>query len=487
MSRSGSRSHSSRSGPERLQTSGEAEEIILRVGSPAHGGHCVARLDDDPAGRVVFVRHALPGEVVRAVLTEKSAKIWRADAVEVLSASPDRVRSVWHEAGPGGVGGGELGHVALSAQRTWKRWVLADCLRRIGGEEVAAAVAALPEAAGTGAVPVEAMPSEAAAEAGDDPRARRLAGTGTRTRIALTITDDGLAGMHGFRSGTVLPVTSLPLAVSTIRALGLTERALWRAHYRPGMRVHAVAPSSGDPVVRLSSGRWEQLLTPTGRVTGRRRVEEVVGASGLGLGELRYSVHAEGFWQIHRDAPAVLVDRIVRATLSSAPTAAGTKAGDAPLDSAASAGVRVVELYAGAGLFTLPLAMLTGTVRSLEGKEQAVRDARRSLHSQQGARLFAGGVTPDSVAELGCFTPDGGQGADVVVLDPPRQGAGRQIVEAIAALGPDRIVMASCDPAALARDLKIFMETGYRLAALSALDMFPHTHHFETIAVLGKR
>ena len=131
MSRYGSHSHSSRSGSERLQTSGEAEEIILRVGSPAHGGHCVARLDDDPAGRVVFVRHALPGEVVRAVLTEKSAKIWRADAVEVLSASPDRVRSVWREAGPGGVGGGELGHVALSAQRTWKRWVLADCLRRI--------------------------------------------------------------------------------------------------------------------------------------------------------------------------------------------------------------------------------------------------------------------------------------------------------------------------------------------------------------------
>ena len=487
MSRSGSHSHSSRSGSERLQTSGEAEEIILRVGSPAHGGHCVARLDDDPAGRVVFVRHALPGEVVRAVLTEKSAKIWRADAVEVLSASPDRVRSVWREAGPGewAVGNSAMLPCRPNEPGNVGCWPIA--CGASAGRRSRRPWPALPEAAGTGAVPVEAMPSEAAAEAGDDPRARRLAGTGTRTRIALTITDDGLAGMHGFRSGTVLPVTSLPLAVSTIRALGLTERALWRAHYRPGMRVHAVAPSSGDPVVRLSSGRWEQLLTPTGRVTGRRRVEEVVGASGLGLGELRYSVHAEGFWQIHRDAPAVLVDRIVRAALSSAPTAAGTKAGDAPLDSAASAGVRVVELYAGAGLFTLPLAMLTGTVRSLEGKEQAVRDARRSLHSQQGARLFAGGVTPDSVAELGCFTPDGGQGADVVVLDPPRQGAGRQIVEAIAALGPDRIVMASCDPAALARDLKIFMGTGYRLAALSALDMFPHTHHFETIAVLGKR
>ena len=120
----------------------EHEELVLTVGPPAHGGHCVARPADDPSGRVVFVRHALPGETVRAVMTEKSAKIWRADVVEVLSASPDRVEPLWPEAGPGGVGGAELGHVALPAQRTWKRWVLADCLRRIGGEEVASAVAA---------------------------------------------------------------------------------------------------------------------------------------------------------------------------------------------------------------------------------------------------------------------------------------------------------------------------------------------------------
>ena len=124
----------------------EHEELVLTVGPPAHGGHCVARPADDPSGRVVFVRHALPGETVRAVMTEKSAKIWRADVVEVLSASPDRVEPLWPEAGPGGVGGAELGHVALPAQRTWKRWVLADCMRRIGGQEVTNAVASLPEA-----------------------------------------------------------------------------------------------------------------------------------------------------------------------------------------------------------------------------------------------------------------------------------------------------------------------------------------------------
>ncbi|OMG15061.1 SAM-dependent methyltransferase, partial [Actinomyces naeslundii] len=119
---------------------GRPRELTLTVGAPAHGGHCVARPVDDPDGRVIFVRHALPGETVRARLTEMTSRTWRADAVEVLQASPDRVESVWPEAGPAGVGGGELAHVALDAQRTWKRWVLADCLRRIGGQEVADAV-----------------------------------------------------------------------------------------------------------------------------------------------------------------------------------------------------------------------------------------------------------------------------------------------------------------------------------------------------------
>ena len=464
----------------------EHEELVLTVGPPAHGGHCVARPADDPSGRVVFVRHALPGETVRAVMTEKNAKIWRADAVEILSASPDRVEAIWPEAGPGGVGGAELGHVALPAQRTWKRWVLADCLRRIGGEDVAAAVSALPEARGAAAVPVEPMPGDAAAEASDGSQERRWAGAGTRTRVALSVTDDGLAGMHGFRSGRVLPVTSLPLAVSAIRDLGLTERALWRRRYRPGMRVRAVAPSAGEPVVLLSDGDRHQVLTASGRPTGRRRVEETVDAAGLGLGRLRYSVHAGGFWQVHRDAPGVLVDRVVRAALSGAPTAAGTRAGDGPLDPAGTAGVRVVELYAGAGLFTLPLAVLTGAVRSLEGREQAVGDARRTLHSLEGARLLTGRVTAASVARLGRFAPDGEPGADVVVLDPPRQGAGREVVEAVAALGAGRVVMVACDPAALARDLRTFMGAGYRLAAMSALDMFPHTHHLETIVVLDR-
>ena len=448
---------------------GRSHELTLTVGAPAHGGHCVARPVDDPAGRVIFVRHALPGETVRARLTEMTSRTWRADAVEILQASPDRVESVWPEAGPAGVGGGELAHVALDAQRTWKRWVLADCLRRIGGQEVADAVASLPEATAGAAVPIEPMPTDAAAQASTSARRRALAGTATRTRVSLTVTDDGEPGMHAFRSGTVLPLRRLPLAVPAINEIGLLERSRWRAHYRPGMRIEAIAPSAGEPVVLLD----DRLLTAQARSTGRRRVQEVVDASALGLGELTYSVHADGFWQVHVDAPRVLVERVVRAALGE--------------DLERAAGSRVLELYSGAGLFTLPLAALvgdTGRVLSLEGSEQAVRDARRTLHGHPAARLAVGRVSTRTVRELaGAFT---GARPDVVVLDPPRQGAGREIIEAVAALGAERIVLVACDPAALARDTGTVLRAGYLLGSLSALDMFPHTHHFETIAVLDR-
>lgn len=107
--------------------------VELEVGSPAHGGAAVARDDD---GRVVFVRHALPGERVRARVTASRQQLAWADAVEILESSPDRVESVWPEAGAGGVGGGELSHVCALGQRAWKSAVLRDQLRRIGGQEV---------------------------------------------------------------------------------------------------------------------------------------------------------------------------------------------------------------------------------------------------------------------------------------------------------------------------------------------------------------
>jgi tRNA/tmRNA/rRNA uracil-C5-methylase (TrmA/RlmC/RlmD family) len=416
-------------------TAATGETVELEIGPVAHGGHCVARHE----GRVVFVRHALPGERVRARLTDagETAKFWRADAVDVLEASPDRVPSAWPAAGPGGVGGGELAHVALPAQRRWKADVLREQLRRLAHDDREVVVHGAP---------------------GDDERG----GLGYRTRIDLVADASGRAGMRGHRSHDVHALSDMPLASPAIGALDLFGRA-----WRPGARIEAVAPAGGDtPLVLvddapfdLSRGRLDR------RPNARTSVRESVVAGGA---EHAYRVSAAGFWQVHREAPALLADAVL----------AGV--GDV-------AGAAVLDLYSGAGLFTLPLADAVGPdgeVVSVEGDARAVRDARRNVHDRPNVELHQG-----DVARILAGRDDADSDvvhADVVVLDPPRVGAGRAVVTAIAALRPERVVYVACDPAALARDVALLGEAGYALRSVEGYDLFPMTHHLEAVAVLER-
>ena len=405
--------------------------VELEIGPVAHGGHCVARHD----GRVIFVRHTLPGERVRARLTDAApdAKFWRADAVEILSASPDRVESVWPAAGPGGVGGGELAHVALPAQRAWKASVLDEQLRRLAKLERDVSVLAAP---------------------GDD----EFGGLGWRTRIDLVADANGRAGMRGPRSHDVHPLESMPLASPTIEALGLFEHT-WPA----GAHIEAIAPASGDEPVILLDGAPYDLRR--GRVDKRPNARTSVRER---VGDRVFRVAAAGFWQVHREAPGVLVDAVL--------------AGVGDVEGAA-----VLDLYSGAGLFTAPLADAvgeTGEVVSVEGDERAVKDARRNLHDRANVELHAG-----DVARVLSGQQDADSDvvhADVVVLDPPRTGAGRAVVGGILALRPERIVYVACDPAALARDVALLADGGYGVETLQGYDLFPMTHHLETIAVFTR-
>ena len=218
---------------------GIGEVLQLTVGEPAHGGACVAR---DESGRVVFVRHAAPGEIVRARVTAVQKKLAWADAIEVVEASADRVESVWPQAGPGGVGGGELAHLTPAAQRDWKSRVIAGQLRRVGGEALSEAVDAL------GGVRVAPAP-------GDEDPGDSL--TGRRSRIDVVIDADGRAGMHEFRGRRVIALEDMPLAVPAIRELGLFDEGTpWRRLWKPGDRVRAVAPSGGDPVVLIGEDTY---------------------------------------------------------------------------------------------------------------------------------------------------------------------------------------------------------------------------------------
>lgn len=401
--------------------------VELTIGPVAHGGHCVARLD----GRVVFVRHTLPGERVRARLTHAApdASFWRADAVEVLDASPDRVPSVWPAAGPGGVGGGELSHVAPAAQQRWKAAVLAEQLRRLAHDEREVTVLPAP---------------------GDVERG----GLAWRTRVDLVTDDLGRAGMQVWHSHEVRPLDSMPLATQDIADLDLFGRT-WPA----GARIEVAAPLGGDrPVVLVDGEPWDLVHHRVDRrPTAPRAVRETVGPH-------TYRVAADGFWQAHRSAPAVLVERVL----------AGV--GDIT-------GATVADLYSGAGLFTVPLAQAVGadgSVVAVEGDARAVRDARRNVHDAPQVTLVHGDVarvlaTSEQIVH-----------ADVVVLDPPRTGAGRAVVDQVLALAPERVVYVACDPAALARDLALLAAGGLVTEQVDGLDLFPMTHHLEAVAVLGR-
>ncbi|MDQ0826318.1 tRNA/tmRNA/rRNA uracil-C5-methylase (TrmA/RlmC/RlmD family) [Arthrobacter sp. B2I5] len=449
--------------PQAPEAAGHAgEEVVLDVGPVAHGGHCVAR----HGGRVVFVRHAIPGEKVRVRLTDAGddAKFWRADVIEVLEASPDRVEHFWRPAdsprawshGHPPVGGAEFGHMTLARQRSLKADVLAEQLTRLAGFEQVPPV-------WTGGV-------EAVGENQDGGR-----GLGWRTRASFSVTPGGRLGMHAHRSNDIIPVREMPLASGAINAL-----RLWDLDLQGIERVEVAAPANGSrPLVLLAPapGTKDKRLRAiaagvpedasvaafdplTGSVTqlrGRTWVQE----SAVGHD---YRVTGEGFWQIHRDAPGTLVGAVTEFL----------REGDF-----LHAGAVVADLYAGAGLFTAVLADAvgeTGSVLSVEGAPGTSRDARKNLHSAPQVEVVQGRVERVLRQKPRNF--------DALLLDPPRAGAGKAVVGQLVASQPRAIAYVSCDPASFARDLGYFRRSGWDLAGLRAFDVYPHTHHLETVALL---
>jgi tRNA/tmRNA/rRNA uracil-C5-methylase (TrmA/RlmC/RlmD family) len=219
-----------------------------------------------------------------------------------------------------------------------------------------------------------------------------------------------------------------------------------------------VDPSDGEVFTTVNGERWNNGRPDT-RTNAAKRVREVVTIDGEAR---RMVVDATGFWQVHREAPSLLASR-VRAL-------AGT-------------GTVALDLYAGAGLLTAALEPSFERVISVESDADAVRAARRN-HSQ--ARNVA--VTEGDVrATLRSTLADGSVGpVHVIVLDPPRSGAGGETVAALAAHQASRIVYVACDPVALARDTALLSKQGYSLVTAEAWDLFPMTHHVEAIAIFER-
>ncbi len=397
----------------------ESSLPVVEVGSVAHGGSCVARLD----GQVVFVRHSLPGERVRIRVTDTSKRFLRADAVEVLEASPDRVEPPCALAGT--CGGCDFQHVDPAAQRRLLADVVAEQLSRLAGIE-------------RDVVVEEVRPT-----------------LGWRTRVTWSTTPDGRPGLRKHRSHEVVPVDHCPIAHPDLPDV--------TAHRWDSGPVEAIVSSTGQRLVVTDAAVPAELdVDGVAGTDGHRR------AGGTRLTEHvaphDFTVTGSGFWQVHPEAARTLVDAVL--------DAAEARPGD-----------RVADLYAGVGLFTAFLADAVGPdglVVSVEADRQGARDARRSLHGRSEVRLVA-----DSTEGALRRDPALAEGVDVVVLDPPRTGA-RKAVPGVAALGARRVVYVACDPAALARDVATFAEHGYRLGPLRAFALFPMTHHVECVAVLDR-
>ncbi|WP_261568571.1 class I SAM-dependent RNA methyltransferase [Frankia gtarii] len=434
--------------------------IELVVGQVAHGGFCVARA----GGRVVFVRHALPGERVRARVTDDSHdRYWRADAVDILTPSPQRVEAPCPHAGPGACGGCDWQHADLAAQRRGKAEVIAEALRRFGGLDAVADPEAHPgseahsasaaSAGRQGAPGTRRGPVRVVVEAvpvggrGDRPGGDGDDGLGWRTRMRFAVTAQGEIGLRASRSHTVVAVPGCRIAHPLV-AEALAGRRF------PGAEAVEVAASP-------STGQVAVAVYPVAAAPG-----EVVET----VGERRFQLGPDVFWQVHPGAPEVLV-AAVRDALR-------PRAGETALD-----------LYSGAGLFAAFLAVDVGPggrVVAMESDAAAVAAAARSLADLPQVSLRSLRVTPATVRGVVGSGPTAGR-VDTAVLDPPRTGAGPAVMAALLAHHPRAVAYVACDPVALGRDLAAASAAGYELISLRAFDLFPMTAHVECVALLEPR
>lgn len=390
------------------------ETDVLRV---AHGGHCVARHE----GRVIFVRHALPGErVVVEITDDGGGSFCRGDAVEILTPRPDRVTPPCEYARPGGCGGCDWQHAAPAAQRELKRAVIAEQLSRLAGVDWDGVVE-----------PVEP-----------------LQGWRTRMQYAVATRPQGaVLGLRRHRSHEIVEIAECLIAAEAAQP-AVARRA--RDSAGPEAR-HAVTVE----VAGLGPDVSVDLVDRRGRRThlaGQETAPEV--------GTRRFDVPPGGFWQVHPRAAEVLSDAVLE--LAAPETAE-----------------RVLDLYSGVGLFAALLAERvgeSGEVVAVEGHPGAAAAAGDNLADLPGARAVHAPVTADTIAGLALDR------VDIVVLDPPRAGARREVCEAIDRLAPRVIVYVACDPAALARDAAVLAEHGWRMRELRAFDLFPMTHHVECVA-----
>ena len=518
------------------------QTLTVTCEAPAHGGAFVARTEQG----VIFVRHGIVGEQAEVRITAIGPKrrFYFADVVSVPVPSLARRPHPWIQADalatdeeraaatgvPELLGGMEYGHISLAEQRRYKTDIVRTQINRLGGLPLESPLL-------TNLI-VEELPLRDNNE-----------GLSWRTRVRYNVTKvrtqpgnekntdqknsvgkkspavTWRIGMHPYRASQPVPVVDFPLAATELRNLELEKlnlrgvreveatvssrgRVLLQFIVDPRFSIEEVAKDieqqAADAWGLLAKRKISLFFTPQSTSNGKpkrrrpgsshtpyRRVPEGDQLLGAGLrsvteevtfGSRRFSyqVSAGGFWQIHRAAPSTMVGTML--------TMLRPEEGECALD-----------LYAGAGLFTAALADAvgaSGTVISIEGSPVTHKDARSNFAPDGCSRtensadtrieVIRGDVARHLVDLKTALEFGEIPAIDAVVLDPSREGANRTTLERLDALDPKRILYVACDPASLGRDTGILRELGWDMVQLRAFDMYPNTHHVESVALFER-
>jgi 23S rRNA (uracil1939-C5)-methyltransferase len=451
-------SHSvgSGTGPKATPPPGQhAEVTIERLVFQGNGlGHL-------PDGRVVFVPGSVPGDRLEVRICEARTDFAQADLVRVLDPSPSRVVPSCRYFGI--CGGCQWQQLTYAAQLDWKRQILQELLRRVG-------------------------------KLGDLPTFPTLAlgqPWGYRARAQFKVVGGArpCIGFHRRETNRVVDIEQCPLLTEQLNAVLRTLRGMRHpSFYQLFERLREVWVSAGtgtgEVLVSLFAHARDRgairllfhtLQAAVPGLTGvvlmggdPRQNSHPVDRHGQGMlheqvGTHRFQVDATAFFQVNGRAAERLTDLVVQA-------------------SALGGSERVLDLYCGVGTFTVPLARRAREVVGAEANAAAAADAVANLRENdcRGAHVVPAQVEQalSGLAEKGRW--------DLVVLDPPRQGVSRRLVEGMAAIGVPRLIYVSCDPSTLARDLALLTGAGYRCASLQPVDLFPQTFHLETVAVLDR-
>ena len=265
---------------------------------------------------------------------------------------------------------------------------------------------------------------------------------GWRTRCTAVTTKAGALGFYQARSHKIIPVDDCRILVPEMRYSELAQRGA-----KGDQRIEISISNTGERTIATANSRDESPL----------RISDGPDVAHYTVGENSFEVSQKSFWQSHKDAPQILTDAVLKY--------AQLREGD-----------HVLDLYGGVGLFAasfLTTIGAAGSVDIVEGSKSATADAARNFEGIDNVHIYTG-----DVARLITRFSD----ADVIVLDPPREGAGKDVIAQCAHLKPRAIVYVACDPAALARDTEYLREAGYQLESMRAFDLFPMTHHIESIA-----